>query len=200
MIMEISAIRMEALEEIGNIGAGHAATSLSKMLQTRIKMTVPKVWLVPLPRLTEALGQLEATKVALYLKVEGEAPGKAMFVLSVESAQLITKTLLYKSELPDLINDQMAQSALRELGNILVSSFVIALSEFSRVRLQPSIPALGIDMIGAMIDAVLLDEGKLDDNILIIDTKLSGLEAMEGMFLYIPDEGSIDKLLGVFGV
>jgi chemotaxis protein CheC len=198
--MEISAIRIEALKEIGNIGAGHAATSLSKMLQTRIEMTVPKVWLVPLPRLPEALGQLEATKVALYLKVEGEAPGKAMFVLSVKSAQLITKTLLWKSELPDIINDQMAQSALREVGNILVSSFVIALSEFSRIRLQPSIPALGIDMIGAMIDAVLLDEGKLDDNILIIDTKLSGLEEMEGMFLYIPGEGSIDKLLGVFGI
>jgi chemotaxis protein CheC len=84
--------------------------------------------------------------------------------------------------------------------NILVSSFVIALTEFSGVKLQPSTPALAIDMIGAMIDGVLLEEGKVDDSVLIIDTKLSGFKDMEGKFLFIPDEGSLDKLLGVFGI
>ncbi|NLI92207.1 MAG: chemotaxis protein CheC [Peptococcaceae bacterium] len=198
--MEISAIRLEALKEIGNIGSGHAATSLSNMLQTRIDMAVPKVWLVPLERLPEALGEMEATKAALYLKVEGDAPGKAIFVLSVESAEIIAKTLLWMKEPPNIYIDEMAQSALREVGNILVSSFVIALTQFSGVMLQPSTPALAVDMIGAMIDAVLLEEGKVDDSILIIDTKLSGLDDMEGKFLFIPDEGSLDKLLGVFGI
>ncbi|MGI6450299.1 MAG: chemotaxis protein CheC [Desulfitobacteriia bacterium] len=198
--MEISAARIEALKEVGNIGAGHAATSLSNLLQTRIEMSVPKVWLVPLERLQEALGQLDATKVALYLKVTGEAPGKAMFILSVPCAQHMAQTLLLKPEPPDIFKDEMAQSALQEVGNILVSSFVIALTQFSGCMLQPSIPALGLDMIGAMIDGVLLEEGQIDDNILIIDTKLSGQEEMEGIFLYIPEEGSIDKLLGAFGI
>lgn len=198
--MEISAIRLEALKEIGNIGSGHAATSLSRMLHTRIDMSVPKVWLVPLERLNEALEELDATKVALYLKVEGDAPGKAMFVLSLQSAEIIAKTLLMQSEPPDIFKDEMAHSALREVGNIMVSSFVIALTQFSGIRLQPSIPALAIDMIGAMIDAVILEEGSVDDNILIIDTKLSGNEKMEGKFLFIPGEGSLDRLLGVFGI
>lgn len=198
--MEVSAIRLEALKEIGNIGSGHAATSLSQMLQTRIEMSVPKVWLVPLERMNEALGELDATKAALYLKVEGNAPGKAMFILSVESAETMAKTLLMKTQPPNLFEDEMAQSALREVGNILVSSFVIALTEFSGVLLQPSPPALAIDMIGALIDAVLLEEGKVDDNVLIIDTKMTGQEEMEGKFLFIPDEGSLDKLLGVFGI
>lgn len=199
-MMEISPIRLEALKEIGNIGSGHAATSLSNLLQTRIDMSVPKIWLVPLEKLSEALGELDATKVALYLKVEGEAPGKAIFVLSTRSAELMTKALLWRQEPPDIFTDEMAQSALREVGNILVSSFVIALTQFSGILLQPSIPALAIDMIGAMIDAVLLEEGKIDDEVLIIDTMMSGLEDMEGTFLFIPDEGSLDKLLGAFGI
>lgn len=198
--MEVSAIRLEALKEIGNIGSGHAATSLSNLLQTRIDMSVPKVWLVPLERLHEAFGEMDATKVALYLKVEGDAPGKAIFVMSVESAKTIAKTLLWMTEAPNIYVDEMAQSALREVGNILVSSFVIALTQFSGILLQPSTPALAIDMIGAMIDAVLLEEGKVDDSVLIIDTRLSGFETMEGKFLFIPDEGSLDKLLGVFGI
>lgn len=198
--MEISAIRLEALKEIGNIGSGHAATSLSNMLQTRIHMSVPKVWLVPLERMGEALGEMDATRVALYLKVEGEASGKALFVLPIESAEHIAKTLLWMEETPDVFGDEMAQSALREVGNILVSSFVIALTEFSGILLQPSVPALAVDMIGAMIDAVLVEDGKVDDNVLIIDTKLSGIDVMEGKFLYIPDQGSLDKIFGVFGI
>lgn len=198
--MEISAMRFEALKEIGNIGSGHAATSLSNLLQTRIDMSVPKVWLVPLDRMDEALGEMDAQRVALYLKVEGDAPGKALFVLPLHSAKIIARTLLWMDEYPDIINDEMAQSALREVGNILVSSFVIALTQFSGIMLQPSTPALAIDMIGAMLDAVLLEDGQVDDKVLIIDTKLSGLDDIEGKFLFIPDEGSLDKIFGVFGI
>ena len=198
--MKISAMRLEALKEIGNIGTGHAATALSSLLETRVNIEVPKVWLVPVEDLEKALGELEAIRVVLYLKVEGEAPGKAVFVLPPPSAETIVQTLLRKPEPPNIYGDEMAQSALQEVGNILVSSFVVALSQFSGVNLQPSVPALGIDMIGAMIDSILLEEGEIDENVLIIDTKLSGLEGVQGSFLYIPEGGSLDKLLGVFGI
>jgi len=198
--MEVSAMRFEALKEIGNIGSGNAATSLSSMLQTRIDMSVPQVWLIPLEKINLAMGDLDQTRVALYLKVEGDASGKAMFVLSEYSAQLIAKKLLYLPELPDIFNDEMAQSALKEAGNIMVSSFAIALSTFSGIPLQLSTPALAIDMIGALLDAVLLEGGQIDDNVLIIDTKLSAAEELEGKFLFIPDGGALDKLLGVFGI
>ncbi|NBJ15386.1 MAG: chemotaxis protein CheC [Dehalobacter sp. 4CP] len=198
--MEISAIRLEALKEIGNIGSGHAATSLSKLLQARIDMSVPKVWLVPLEKLGEALGEYDTVQVALYLKVEGDAPGKAIFVLPIESARVIAQKLLSLQERPDIFSDEMAQSALQEVGNILVSSFIIALSKFSGVLLHPSIPAMAIDMVGAIIDGVLLEEGIIDDDVLIIDTKLSGVKEVEGKFFFIPSKGSLDKLLGVFGI
>ncbi|WP_368293990.1 chemotaxis protein CheC [Dehalobacter sp. TBBPA1] len=198
--MEISAIRLEALKEIGNIGSGHAATALSKLLQARIDMSVPKVWLVPLEKLGEALGEYDTVQVALYLKVEGDAPGKAIFVLPIESARVIAQKLLSLPERPDIFSDEMAQSALQEVGNILVSSFIIALSKFSGVLLHPSIPAMAIDMVGAIIDGVLLEEGIIDDDVLIIDTKLSGVKEVEGKFFFIPSKGSLDKLLGVFGI
>ncbi|NLP44206.1 MAG: chemotaxis protein CheC [Peptococcaceae bacterium] len=198
--MKIPAMRLEALKEIGNIGTGNAATSLSALLQTRVNMEVPKVWLVPVENLEKALGELDAIRVVLYLKVEGDAPGKAVFVFSLSSAQAIVQTLLRTPEPPDLFANELAQSALQEVGNILVSSFIVALSQFSGVNLQPSVPALGIDMIGAMIDSILLEEGKIDENVLIIDTTLTGLEGVQGSFLYFPEGGALDKLLGVFGI
>ena len=198
--MELTAIQFEVLKEIGNIGSGHAATSLSNLLQTRINMEVPKVLLVPLEKLTEFLGDVDSACVALYLKIDGEVSGKAVFILSVQGAKEIARTLLCLPESPDLFEDEIAQSALKEVGNILVSSFVIAITQFSGVKLTPSVPAMAIDMTGAIIDAVLLEEGELDDYTLLIDTKLTGLKDMEGKFLFIPNEGSLEILLGAFGV
>jgi chemotaxis protein CheC len=196
--MDVTAAQLEALKEIGNIGSGHAATSLSDMLQSRISMDVPRVWLLPLNKLTEVFGELDSPRAAIYLKITGEAPGKAIFVFSLPSVQTILDTLLGKNPCTDIFTSELAQSALKEVGNILVGSFIMVITEFSGVKLYTSIPALGIDMIGAMIETILIEEGKIDDNVLIFDTKMTGLTEMEGKFLYIPNEGSLKKLVRVF--
>jgi chemotaxis protein CheC len=152
--MNVTTVQLEALQEIGNIGSGHAATALSNMLQTRIEMSVPKVWLVPLDKLTNVLGRLDSLQAVIYLKIDGEASGKAIFVLSLPSAQAIINILLGEGTESDLYSSQLSRSALKEVGNILVGSFIMALTEFSGVKLHSSIPALGIDMIGAIIERV----------------------------------------------
>jgi chemotaxis protein CheC len=86
--MDVTAAQLEALKEIGNIGSGHAATSLSDMLQSRISMDVPRVWLLPLNKLTEVFGELDSPRAAIYLKITGEAPGKAIFVFSLPRPSL----------------------------------------------------------------------------------------------------------------
>ncbi|MGC7870302.1 chemotaxis protein CheC [Desulfosporosinus sp. FKB] len=198
--MEVTQCQLDALREIGNIGSGHAATALSTLLQRRIDMSVPEVWAVPFEQITAIVGQLDTPQAVVYVKVEGAAPGKAVFFFPVESAGVVVQALFGTSEERDLFSDEMAQSALKEVGNILVSSFLIALTEFSGIPLQASVPALSVDMIGALLDAIFLEEGTLDDTVLFIDTQLSGLPKIEGQFIFLPDEGSLEKLLGAMGL
>ncbi|AFM42689.1 chemotaxis protein CheC, inhibitor of MCP methylation [Desulfosporosinus acidiphilus SJ4] len=198
--MEVTQCQLDALREIGNIGSGHAATALSTLLQRRIDMSVPEVWAVPFEQITAIVGQLDTPQAVIYVKVEGSAPGKAVFFFPVESAEIVVQALFGSSEERDLYSDEMAQSALKEVGNILVSSFLIALTEFSGVPLQSSVPALSVDMIGALLDAIFLEEGTLDDTVLFIDTQLSGIPKIEGQFIFLPDEGSLQKLLGAMGL
>lgn len=94
----------------------------------------------------------------------------------------------------------MAQSALKEVGNIMVSSFLIALTSFSGIPLQPSVPALAVDMVGAIFDAIMLEDGTLDDSVLFIDTQMTGIPQIEGQFIFLPNDGSMKKLLGALGV
>lgn len=198
--MEITQFQQDALREIGNIGSGHAATALSTLLQRRIDMSVPKVWAVPFEQVSSIVGELDSPQAVIYVRVEGEAPGKAVFFFPVESAEIVVQTLFGTIEPLDIFFDEMAQSALREVGNILVSSFLIALTKFSGIPLQPSVPALAVDMIGASLDAIFLEEGVLDDTVLFIDTQLTGIPKIEGQFIFLPDEGSLTKLLGAMGL
>lgn len=198
--MEITQFQLDALREIGNIGSGHAATALSTLLQRRIDMSVPEVWAVPFEEISAIVGQLDTPQAVIYVKVEGEAPGKAVFFFPVESAEMVAQALFGTEETMDIYSNELAQSALKEVGNILVSSFLIALTQFSGIPLQPSVPALAVDMIGAILDAILLEEGTLDDKVLFIDTQLSGIPQIEGQFIFLPDDGSLKKLLGALGV
>ncbi len=198
--MEITQIQLDALREIGNIGSGHAATALSTLLQRRIEMSVPEVWAIPFEQVSALVGQLDTPQAVIYVKVEGSAPGKAVFFFPVESAEIIVQALFGSNDPMDIYADEMTQSALREIGNILVSSFLIALTQFSGIPLQPSVPALAVDMIGASLDAIFLEEGVLDDTVLFIDTQLSGIPKIEGQFMFLPDDGSLKKLLGAMGL
>lgn len=198
--MEITQFQLDALREIGNVGSAHAATALSTLLQRRIDMSVPEVWAVPFEQVSTIVGQLDTPQAVIYVKVEGDAPGKAVFFFPVESAQIVVQALFGTSETMDLYMSEMAQSALKEVGNILVSSFIMALTQFSGIPLQPSVPALAVDMIGASLDAIFLEEGVLDDTVLFIDTQLTGIPKIEGQFIFLPNDGSLKKLLGAMGL
>lgn len=198
--MEITQIQLDALREIGNIGSGHAATALSTLLQRRIDMSVPEVWAISYEQVASVIGQLDSPQAVIYVKVEGEAAGKAVFFFPLESAKVVAQSLLNSNEPVDLFECEMAQSALKEVGNIMVSSFLIALTQFSGIPLQPSVPALAVDMAGAILDAILLEDGSLDDTVLFIDTQLSGTPQIEGQFIFLPNDGSLSKLWGALGI
>lgn len=198
--MNITQFQLDVLKEIGNIGSAHAATALSTLLQRRIDMSVPEVWVIPYNQIAEVIGQIDHPQVVVYVKVEGDAPGKAVFFFPIESAEIVAQVLFGTSEPMDVFNNEMVQSAMKEVGNILVSSFIIALTEFSGIPLQPSVPALAVDMVGALVDAILVEDGTVDEHVLFIDTQLSGIPQIEGQFIFLPAEGSLMKMLGAFGV
>lgn len=198
--MEITELQLDALQEIGNIGAGHAATALSDFLKRRIDMSVPKVWVVSFKEIATIIGQLDLPQATVYIKVLGEAPGKTVFFFPLNSAEAIVQNLLGSQEKVDFLTDEMAQSVLKEVGNVMVSSFLVALTRFSGILFWPSVPALAVDMLGASLDAIFLEEGSLDDVVLFIDTQLSGTPTIEGKFLFLPSGGTMEKLFGAIGI
>ena len=91
-IDKISTTHLDILKEIGNIGAGHAATALSMILDKKIEMKVPHVRMVTFNEMIEMAGGAENVVASVYLRIEGDAPCHMFFVLPLEQGNTLYST------------------------------------------------------------------------------------------------------------
>lgn len=193
--------KMDVLKEVGNIGAGNAATALSRLLNKPVDMAVPKVQLLPFEEISEKVGGAEKIVIAIFLRVEGDAPGNLFFILSPEAAKGLLKKLAGIFPEQEGFFNEMEQSALCEIGNILAGSYLSSLADFTKLDMSPTVPGLAMDMAGAILSNGLLQFGQMGDDALLIDTTfLEGNHEVEGQFFLIPDPESFAKIFQSLGV
>jgi Chemotaxis protein CheC, inhibitor of MCP methylation len=192
--------KLDVLKEVGNIGAGHAATALSRILNQPVDMSVPTVSLVPFEEIADRVGGSEQVVIAVFLRVEGDAPGNMFFIIREDSAKRLLRNLLSLDTEEGAYSD-MELSALNEIGNILAGSYLSSLADFTKLTMTPTVPSLAIDMAGAILSYGLLQFGQMGDAALLIETTfLEDRDTVEGHFFLIPDPESFEKIFRALGV
>ena len=200
-LKRIPEFQLDVLKEVGNIGAGNAATALSILLDKTVDMRVPKVNLLPIEAIPDYLGSSEQVVVAIYMRVNGDAPGNMFFILNLDSAKKILRQLAGFPVSSDGEFTEMELSALNEIGNILAGSYLSSLADFTRLKLHPDVPALAMDMIGSILSFGLIQFGQMGDYALFIDTVFrEGKDQVEGHFFFIPDPDSFKTIFSALGV
>jgi chemotaxis protein CheC len=193
--------KMDVLKEVGNIGAGNAATALSRILDKPIDMAVPSVQMLPFEAITDRVGGAENIVLAIYFRVEGDVPGNLFFILNPEAAKKLLHRLAGVESSSEEGFSEMEWSALSEIGNILAGSYLSSLADFTSLSMIPTVPALAIDMAGAILGYGLLQFGEMGDSALVIDTTfIEGQYEVEGQFFLIPDPDSFSKIFIALGV
>ncbi len=200
-IMELSPVQLDALREIGNVGAGNSATALSQIINHRIDMNVPQVSIVPITDVPDLVGGPDVMVAGVFLRVYGAAPSNILFLLPQESAFYLVDMILGKPHGETKTLDFMDESALMEIGNILAGAYLNALFNLTKLSLLPSIPALAMDMAGAILSVVLIQLGQMGDHALVIETEFQADDdGIKGHFFLVPDPGSLDTILTAVGV
>ncbi len=193
--------QQDLLKELANIGVGNAVTALSSMLEDqKINMAVPEVMVAPLQDVPDSFGDPENLVAATYCEAECPVMGLVLvLVLPFEAAQKMVERIL-----PDDSSDsnEMAQSLLMELGNIITGAYLNALSFMTGLTFQASPPRLGIDMAGAVMGTVIAETKTVDDQLILLKTELNVEDnGIDGSVLILPDSGSLKTLfehLGTF--
>ena len=193
---ELQEIHLSALQEIGNIGAGNAASALARMLNRRISMTVPHSGIIPLEDTFKLVGKEDDLVSCVNFLMSGDVEGNILFLLKESSTNKLLSMLL-----PDLSDESMVESTLHEIGNILTGNFLTALNQFTALNINRSVPALSFDMLGAVLSAALLEGGHFADKVLIIETEfyIEG-NVLRGHFFLIPTEKALLRILKALGL
>lgn len=203
---KLNQVHLDILKEIGNIGAGNAATSLSRLLNRKINLEIPTVQVATYDEMVELAGGSDQVVAAVFVRIEGDTPGNMFFVLPPEHVsyfvQIMTGDSSITFEEPPYF--EMGISAFLEMGNILSGSYLSALSDFTGLNMQPSVPSASIDMAGAILTMGLIELSQVSDYVIVIDTILeeenSHRGEIKGHFFLLPDPDSFEKIFKALGV
>lgn len=190
-------LQLDALREVANIGAGHAATALSQMTNNRIMIDVPRLQLAPLEGVPEIVCQTESVVAAVLMHVLGDITGRALLVLPRDSAIRLAEILLRREPGSLRVFGELEQSSIKEAGNILCAAYVNALSDFMGMMIIPSVPGLVIDLCGAVLTTAYTDLASDRDVVFSIETRfdMGSGEGVSGHFLLMPDLASLQVIL-----
>ena len=140
-VQTLTDVQRDALREVANIGAGHAATALSLMTGTKILVSVPTITVARLVELAPAILATDESIAVILMEMNGTIHGQTILALPLITARRLTALILRRHNTPAEKLDELEKSALTEAGNILAGAYLTALSEFLQMQLNPSPPS-----------------------------------------------------------
>ena len=148
---EMNELRLDMLKEMGSIGGGNAATALSSMLSAKVNMTLPRAEFLEFNEALARLGDPEIVIAAVLVELTGEIQGIMLFIIPEEFSDEVIFRMLGKARMSLLELEEIETSVLTEIGNIVISSYVTALSSLAGVDVELSVPQLAVNMLGGIM-------------------------------------------------
>ena len=198
---ELDAMHLDVLREIGNIGSGNAATSLSSMLNTTVEIEVPTISLINYENVSQYLGGKDREVIGLALGLEADIEGVMLHVVQPKFAARIVNAF-YPKEIQGLndIND-MDLSAVKETSNITTAAYVNSLAAMTNTFINITPPIEYLDTVENVLkhasdrfDAIGNQVIYIDENLFLGDTQVNS------SMILILQMDSLKKLFDKLGI
>ena len=199
---ELGALQLDALKEVANIGAAHAATALSGIVNKTIMIGVSRVCIVPVGQIGQIIGDRPQQGFTVHLKVLGDLSGGLMLLLPGDNAAGLATILNgYRSEQSSKELSQANLLALKQAGSILGASYLRAIGEFTKLSFIPSVPEVACGQIQETLQKILSELAKRADIAFGIETEfVESSHRIEGRFLMFCEEKGLIALLRGLGL
>ena len=198
---ELTSLEMDTLREIGSIGTGNAATALSQILGKEVRITLPEVRIMGYNEAIEWIGGPEAVTAGVLVKMGGQMNGIMLSVQKIEFVNLVLESMLGKTVEDYQHLGELEQSALIEIGNIMISTFINAFSGLCGLSINLTVPAFALDMQGAILAVPMAEYGGMSDYLMTIGGNfVYNGQQVPCHLLLSPDIRSLNFLLKKLGV
>lgn len=195
-VRNLSRAALDALREVANIGAGHAATALSEITGQRIMISVPEISVAPIEDVPNHIGGAEEPVAAVAIRVEGDLTGLTLLVFPQPIAHRIASLMMGGRPVRQL--GTLEESALKEAGNILSAAYLNALAEFLGMRILNSPPQLAVDMSDAVLTSTFVETSGGASHVFCVESEFqlqNDTAPLRGFFLLLPDPVSLRSML-----
>lgn len=195
--MQLKENQLDALREMANIGAGHAATALSGMLGSTVMISVPRINVATLAEMPRIVSESEEPVAAVLLHMLGDLTGRTLLVFPRAAALRLAQLLLRRPIVSSAEFGKMEQSAINEVGNILSSAYMNALASCMGMMLLPSPPSLAVD-VSSVVLMMTNPQIAAEETILCVESEFlmkDSDERLRGLFLLLPDPASLTAIL-----
>jgi chemotaxis protein CheC len=188
-------MQLDALRELANIGSGNAGTALGQMLGKTVEISVPTAAVLPLADAVAIAGRPDELRHGVVVPVRGEMDAIVLLLFPDADARTLCGIYGIEPSTPD------GRSMLGEVGNILGTNYINVLAQMVGMELEPAPPQVVEDMLGSILQSVLLGRGGNGDTALILDSALDVEdEECSLSFLLLPADGGIRQLLERLGL
>jgi chemotaxis protein CheC len=197
-IRDLSALQIDALREVANMGAGHAATALSQMTGGTIMISVPRMHVSRLTELPTQFAPDEEPVAAVLLDMLGDLTGRTLLVFPKPTVMRMAELMLRRPAGSSVALGELERSAIKEAGNILSGAYLNALSDFMGMVLLPSPPTLVVDMSSSILTSTCLGDAFASDCVFVVETEFfmqDVAERLRGFFFLLPDPASLHAIL-----
>ncbi len=198
---QLNATHIDVLREVGNIGAGNAATSLSAMLDRTVDMSTPSVKILDINDATDTLGGAENVVVGILGKLKGDIDGLIVFMIAQDFALAAINFLLQNRTEDCMELTDIEFSVLAEIGNIMISAYIGAISALSGLEILTSVPAVNVDMVGSLLSVPAIVMEDYSDKIIYIENDFMNTEeSITANMLLMPSIESLNKIMVGLGI
>ena len=192
---------LDVMKEISSIGTSHAATALSKLLQKEVRISIPEVSVLSYEETVDRMGNIEELVAATLVQMSNEVNGLMLFVFKLDMANVVLEKLIGRKYESFEEMDELDYSALEEVGNIIICSYVNAFAQLVDVGIDLSVPSSTVNMLGGVLTVPIAEYGYETDKLMYINAEfiMDGTKLSDGL-LMLPDIESLNNILVKLGV
>lgn len=198
---QLSSLELDTLREIGSIGTGNAATALSSLIGEAVRIQLPEVRIMGYNEAIDWIGGPEEITAGVLVGMSGQINGIMLSVQQLDFVNLVLGNMMGTSIQDYMELGEIERSALVEVGNIMISTFINALSGLADLDIKLTVPAFTVDMQGAIMAVPMAEYGGQSNYIMTIGGNFicNGKE-IPCRLLLSPDIRSLNFLLRKLGV